>query len=224
MEQPYLTVCGVLTTLSHNPFLHASLAARRSVMADSLCHCSFGKIWEQTKTETWIVFVVEFKISINKITNNWTISTATFSSSNMFYPDTVNIYVNLIISLYQNMCVSYICQQYSKCMHLCKCLPLCVGNNWVFLSSSAKKEEEDLEDKKSIKKRIKELKVLDPKIAQNLCKYVFPFSPLLLSRTGFLCVRVSWCHSILGASVILVTTAPYETLCTYSFPFFLLKG
>ena len=39
------------------------------------------------------------------------------------------------------------------------------------LFSSAKKEEEDLEDKKSIKKRIKELKVLDPKIAQNLCKY-----------------------------------------------------
>ncbi|XP_045889201.1 protein diaphanous homolog 3-like [Micropterus dolomieu] len=33
-----------------------------------------------------------------------------------------------------------------------------------------KKEEEDLEDKKSIKKRIKELKVLDPKIAQNLSK------------------------------------------------------
>ncbi|XP_070683835.1 protein diaphanous homolog 3-like [Pempheris klunzingeri] len=33
---------------------------------------------------------------------------------------------------------------------------------------TAKKEEEDLEDKKSIKKRIKELKVLDPKIAQNL--------------------------------------------------------
>ncbi|XP_047220118.1 protein diaphanous homolog 3-like isoform X2 [Girardinichthys multiradiatus] len=33
---------------------------------------------------------------------------------------------------------------------------------------TAKKEEEDLEEKKSIKKRIKELKVLDPKIAQNL--------------------------------------------------------
>ncbi|XP_029936589.1 protein diaphanous homolog 3 isoform X3 [Myripristis murdjan] len=32
----------------------------------------------------------------------------------------------------------------------------------------AKKEEDDLEEKKSIKKRIKELKVLDPKIAQNL--------------------------------------------------------
>ncbi|XP_061618855.1 protein diaphanous homolog 3-like isoform X3 [Phyllopteryx taeniolatus] len=34
---------------------------------------------------------------------------------------------------------------------------------------AAKREEEDLDDKKSIKKRIKELKVLDPKIAQNLC-------------------------------------------------------
>lgn len=33
-----------------------------------------------------------------------------------------------------------------------------------------KKDEEDFEEKKSIKKRIKELKVLDPKIAQNLCK------------------------------------------------------
>uniref|UniRef100_A0A667Z157 Diaphanous-related formin 3 n=1 Tax=Myripristis murdjan TaxID=586833 RepID=A0A667Z157_9TELE len=33
---------------------------------------------------------------------------------------------------------------------------------------TAKKEEDDLEEKKSIKKRIKELKVLDPKIAQNL--------------------------------------------------------
>lgn len=49
------------------------------------------------------------------------------------------------------------------------------GNNLPFLSSSVKKEDEDLEDKKSIKKRIKELKVLDSKIAQNLCKYLFPF-------------------------------------------------
>lgn len=55
-------------------------------------------------------------------------------------------------------------------------LPLCADNNSLFLSLSAKKEEEDLEDKKSIKKRIKELKVLDPKIAQNLCKYLFPLS------------------------------------------------
>uniref|UniRef100_A0A8C2YZR5 Diaphanous-related formin 3 n=1 Tax=Cyclopterus lumpus TaxID=8103 RepID=A0A8C2YZR5_CYCLU len=45
----------------------------------------------------------------------------------------------------------------------------------VFLSSSAKKEEEDLEDKKSIKKRIKELKVLDPKIAQNLSIFLGSF-------------------------------------------------
>jgi len=35
---------------------------------------------------------------------------------------------------------------------------------------TVRKEEEDFEEKKSIKKRIKELKVLDPKIAQNLCK------------------------------------------------------
>ncbi|XP_026234870.1 protein diaphanous homolog 3-like isoform X2 [Anabas testudineus] len=40
---------------------------------------------------------------------------------------------------------------------------------------SAKKEEEDLEDKKSIKKRIKELKVLDPKIAQNLSIFLGSF-------------------------------------------------
>lgn len=49
----------------------------------------------------------------------------------------------------------------------------------IFVSSSVKKEEEDLEDKKSIKKRIKELKVLDPKIAQNLCKYFFLSVPFL---------------------------------------------
>uniref|UniRef100_A0A7N6BQI0 Diaphanous-related formin 3 n=1 Tax=Anabas testudineus TaxID=64144 RepID=A0A7N6BQI0_ANATE len=36
-------------------------------------------------------------------------------------------------------------------------------------------EEEDLEDKKSIKKRIKELKVLDPKIAQNLSIFLGSF-------------------------------------------------
>lgn len=49
------------------------------------------------------------------------------------------------------------------------------GWNYLFcLCPSVKKEEEDLEDKKSIKKRIKELKVLDPKIAQNLCKYLCP--------------------------------------------------
>ncbi|XP_055363407.1 protein diaphanous homolog 3-like isoform X2 [Betta splendens] len=40
---------------------------------------------------------------------------------------------------------------------------------------SAKREEEDLEDKKSIKKRIKELKVLDPKIAQNLSIFLGSF-------------------------------------------------
>uniref|UniRef100_A0A671XY05 Diaphanous-related formin 3 n=1 Tax=Sparus aurata TaxID=8175 RepID=A0A671XY05_SPAAU len=40
---------------------------------------------------------------------------------------------------------------------------------------TAKKEEDDLEDKKSIKKRIKELKVLDPKIAQNLSIFLGSF-------------------------------------------------
>lgn len=44
----------------------------------------------------------------------------------------------------------------------------------MFLSLSAKKEE-DLEDKKYIKKRIKELKVLDPKIAQNLSIFLGSF-------------------------------------------------
>ncbi|XP_058886258.1 protein diaphanous homolog 3-like isoform X2 [Acipenser ruthenus] len=39
----------------------------------------------------------------------------------------------------------------------------------------AKKEEEELEEKKSIKKRIKELKVLDPKIAQNLSIFLGSF-------------------------------------------------
>ncbi|KFO58672.1 Protein diaphanous 3, partial [Corvus brachyrhynchos] len=39
----------------------------------------------------------------------------------------------------------------------------------------AKREEEDFEEKKSIKKRIKELKVLDPKIAQNLSIFLGSF-------------------------------------------------
>ncbi|CAM5076873.1 unnamed protein product, partial [Natator depressus] len=38
-----------------------------------------------------------------------------------------------------------------------------------------KKEEEDVEEKKSVKKRIKELKVLDPKIAQNLSIFLGSF-------------------------------------------------
>ncbi|KAG7467353.1 hypothetical protein MATL_G00152450 [Megalops atlanticus] len=38
-----------------------------------------------------------------------------------------------------------------------------------------KKEEEELEEKRSIKKRIKELKVLDPKIAQNLSIFLGSF-------------------------------------------------
>ncbi|XP_068038384.1 protein diaphanous homolog 3 isoform X2 [Anomalospiza imberbis] len=40
---------------------------------------------------------------------------------------------------------------------------------------SLKREEEDFEEKKSIKKRIKELKVLDPKIAQNLSIFLGSF-------------------------------------------------
>ncbi|XP_037103105.1 protein diaphanous homolog 3-like isoform X2 [Syngnathus acus] len=40
---------------------------------------------------------------------------------------------------------------------------------------AAKREEEELDDKKSIKKRIKELKVLDPKIAQNLSIFLGSF-------------------------------------------------
>ncbi|XP_055010798.1 protein diaphanous homolog 3 [Boleophthalmus pectinirostris] len=40
---------------------------------------------------------------------------------------------------------------------------------------SVKQEEDSLEDKKSIKKRIKELKVLDPKIAQNLSIFLGSF-------------------------------------------------
>ncbi|XP_051957573.1 protein diaphanous homolog 3 [Xyrauchen texanus] len=40
---------------------------------------------------------------------------------------------------------------------------------------TARKEEDDLEEKKSIKKRVKELKVLDPKIAQNLSIFLGSF-------------------------------------------------
>ncbi|KAI4890828.1 hypothetical protein NFI96_013657 [Prochilodus magdalenae] len=40
---------------------------------------------------------------------------------------------------------------------------------------NARREEEELEEKKSIKKRIKELKVLDPKIAQNLSIFLGSF-------------------------------------------------
>lgn len=85
---------------------------------------------------------------------------------------------------------------------------VCVNNNSVFLSSSAKKEEEDLEDKKSIKKRIKELKVLDAKIAQNLCKYVFPLGPNLLPWTGFIHFHVSRCYFVLGMNSALASADP----------------
>ncbi|XP_051528152.1 LOW QUALITY PROTEIN: protein diaphanous homolog 3 [Myxocyprinus asiaticus] len=40
---------------------------------------------------------------------------------------------------------------------------------------TARREEDDLEEKKSIKKRVKELKVLDPKIAQNLSIFLGSF-------------------------------------------------
>ncbi|XP_077059880.1 protein diaphanous homolog 3 isoform X3 [Siphateles boraxobius] len=40
---------------------------------------------------------------------------------------------------------------------------------------TARREEEDLEEKKPIKKRVKELKVLDPKIAQNLSIFLGSF-------------------------------------------------
>ncbi|XP_059208190.1 protein diaphanous homolog 3-like [Centropristis striata] len=59
--------------------------------------------------------------------------------------------------------------QYAKPELLCR-VALTFGSQ-----RTAKKEEEDLEDKKSIKKRIKELKVLDPKIAQNLSIFLGSF-------------------------------------------------
>lgn len=46
-------------------------------------------------------------------------------------------------------------------------------------------KDDALDEKKPIKKRIKELKILDPKIAQNLCKYGKHFtvgSAVLLER------------------------------------------
>lgn len=81
--------------------------------------------------------------------------------------------------------VFIICQQYNM-------FPFLADNNSSFLSSSAKKEDEDMEDKKSIKKRIKELKVLDPKIAQNLCKYLLSvhFSSKGLDLFSFMSVDV----------------------------------
>ncbi|XP_017554970.1 protein diaphanous homolog 3 isoform X2 [Pygocentrus nattereri] len=43
------------------------------------------------------------------------------------------------------------------------------------LPASIRRDEEELEEKKSVKKRIKELKVLDPKIAQNLSIFLGSF-------------------------------------------------
>ncbi|XP_074715650.1 protein diaphanous homolog 3 [Strix uralensis] len=59
--------------------------------------------------------------------------------------------------------------KYENADMLCKLeLRFCCQNR-------VKKEEEDFEEKKSIKKRIKELKVLDPKIAQNLSIFLGSF-------------------------------------------------
>ncbi|EMP35038.1 Protein diaphanous like protein 3 [Chelonia mydas] len=49
------------------------------------------------------------------------------------------------------------------------------GTSGISGTGLVKKEEEDFEEKKSIKKRIKELKVLDPKIAQNLSIFLGSF-------------------------------------------------
>uniref|UniRef100_A0A674MDC9 Diaphanous-related formin 3 n=2 Tax=Takifugu TaxID=31032 RepID=A0A674MDC9_TAKRU len=65
----------------------------------------------------------------------------------------------------------YLCLMYITAARL-----LLAGTNYrLCLCPSVKKEEEDLEDKKSIKKRIKALKVLDPKIAQNLSIFLGSF-------------------------------------------------
>ena len=50
----------------------------------------------------------------------------------------------------------------------------------VFSLPTARREEEDLEDRKPLKKRVKELKVLEPKIAQNLCKCLLFSAPSVL--------------------------------------------
>lgn len=54
-----------------------------------------------------------------------------------------------------------------------------------------------MDDKKSIKKRIKELKVLDPKIAQNLCKYLFPLHPVVpRARIAYICDLMCECSGL----------------------------
>ncbi|XP_035177612.1 protein diaphanous homolog 3 isoform X3 [Oxyura jamaicensis] len=70
--------------------------------------------------------------------------------------------------------------KYENADMLCKLeLTFCCQQRGCDLNSpeevSLKKEEEDFEEKKSIKKRIKELKVLDPKIAQNLSIFLGSF-------------------------------------------------
>lgn len=43
---------------------------------------------------------------------------------------------------------------------------------WIYLGFTEKRRGRFYEEKKAIKKRIKELKFLDSKTAQNLCKYI----------------------------------------------------
>ena len=56
----------------------------------------------------------------------------------------------------------------------------CVSITLLFSLPTARREEEDLEDRKPLKKRVKELKVLEPKIAQNLCKCLLFSAPSVL--------------------------------------------
>lgn len=49
-------------------------------------------------------------------------------------------------------------------------MPYCPSQRFI-LGFTERREEEDFEEKKALKKKIKELKFLDSKIAQNLCKY-----------------------------------------------------
>ncbi|XP_064030462.1 protein diaphanous homolog 3 isoform X6 [Pogoniulus pusillus] len=70
--------------------------------------------------------------------------------------------------------------KYENADMLCKLeLKFCCQKRGCELNSpeevSLKKDEEDFEERKSIKKRIKELKVLDPKIAQNLSIFLGSF-------------------------------------------------
>lgn len=132
----------------------------------------------------------------------------------MLYLDTEKWYVNPIISLYLNLCVSHRCMSVSNTVRVSVYMYPLLKLIQCF-SSSAKKEEDDLEDKKSIKKRIKELKVLDPKIAQNLCKYLYPFQPTPSKDWIYTYPSSSWCYAVLAMSVVIASAAPHNTLCTH---------